>query len=264
MIILKLGGSIITKKDAKKPTLNYDHLHRIAKEIQHSHVSDLIVVHGAGSFGHPFAQEYAIGKPISSKDDFQLKRIGFALTQSWVKKLNSMVADALRDVGIPAVSIQPSSFITTYHKRIHKGDIALIKYYVDKGFVPVIYGDVVLDEDPTLQVAVLSGDQIVSYLAKNLLPSRVILGTDVDGVFNKNPQEYQDSYLIKKLSSLQELESWDNNQNVDVTGGMLGKLEELLELAQLGIESEIINAGGKNLIRDALQGKKVRGTVIKK
>ncbi len=264
MIILKLGGSIITKKDANKPTVDYDHLQRIAKEIKHAHVSDLIVVHGAGSFGHPFAREYAIGKPLSLKDDFQIKRIGFSLTQSWVKKLNSIVCDALRDVGIPAVSIQPSSFITTYHKRIHKGDIALIKYYVDKGFVPVIYGDVVLDDDPTLQVAVLSGDQIVTYLAKNLLPGRVILGTDVDGVFNKNPQEYQDYYLIKKLSSLQELESWDNNQTVDVTGGMLGKLEELLELAQLGIESEIINAGRKSLIRDALQGKKVRGTVIKK
>ncbi|MEW6010434.1 MAG: isopentenyl phosphate kinase [Euryarchaeota archaeon] len=264
MIILKLGGSIITDKAAKEPTVNHNHLNRIAREIKNSNTSDLIIVHGAGSYGHPFAREYSIGKPFYSDEDFQKKRMGFAITQSWVKKLNSIVCDALREQSVPAISIQPSSFITTENKRINKADISIVDSYLKKGFIPVIYGDVVLDEDPSIQMAVVSGDQIISYLAKNLLPERVILGTDVDGVFNKNPKLNKDSRIIETLSSLQELDSVDATTTVDVTGGMIGKLEELLKLAQLGIESEIINAGCNNLIEEALKGKKVPGTVIKK
>lgn len=263
MIILKLGGSIITKKGAKTPTIDEDNLKRIAFEIKNGLKRDLIIVHGAGSFGHPFASEYGIGKNITSIKEFERKKIGFSLTQSWVKKLNTLVCDALRDQGIPAVSIQPSSFIITQRKRIEIANLDLIVEYLNKGFVPVIYGDVVLDTDEDIKMAVLSGDQIINHLAFSLSPNRVILGTDVDGVFNKNPKKDENARLIEKLTSLDDLESLDNTTNIDVTGGMVGKLKELLHLAEAGIESEIINAGKEGLIEKALLGEDVLGTTIK-
>jgi isopentenyl phosphate kinase len=262
MIILKLGGSIITEKGAENPTVNQTNLSRIAQEIKNAQVDNLIIVHGAGSFGHPFASEFQIGKPIMGDGELHYKKIGFSLTQSWVKKLNSIVCDSLRDHDIPAVSIQPSSFVVTRTKRIETANLDLIKDYLENGFVPVIYGDVVLDRDESIKMAVLSGDQIITYLSKNLMPERVVLGTDVDGVYTKNPKKYSDARLIKKLVSLTELESLDSTTNIDVTGGMIGKLQELLELANLGIESEIINAGQENLIENSLKGEKVLGTII--
>ena len=48
---------------------------------------------------------------------------------------------------------------------------------------------------------------------------------------------------------------------VDVTGGMRGKLLELLDLADLGIESVIFNAGIEGNIARALKGERV-GTRI--
>ena len=53
MIILKLGGSVITRKDSSIPKLDSSNLTRIAREISDSSYHKLIVVHGAGSFGHP-------------------------------------------------------------------------------------------------------------------------------------------------------------------------------------------------------------------
>jgi isopentenyl phosphate kinase len=262
MIILKLGGSIITEKGAENPSVNQKNLSRIAREIKNAQVKNLIIVHGAGSFGHPFASEYQIGKPINGDQDLHNKKIGFSLTQSWVKKLNNVVCDSLRDQDIPAVSIQPSSFVITKNKRIESANLDLINHYLENGFVPVIYGDVVLDRDESIKMAVLSGDQIINYLSKNLIPERVILGTDVDGVYTKNPKKHSDAKLIEKVTSLEELESLDSTTNIDVTGGMIGKLKELLELASLGIESEIINAGMDNLIESALKGEKVSGTLI--
>lgn len=271
MMILKLGGSIITEKGAKTPTINNKNLKRISKEIKnalnHLNTNDsngLIIVHGAGSFGHPFASEYQIGNTISSEAEFEKKKIGFSLTQKWVKKLNSMVCDALIEEGISVVSIQPSSFIIARNKRIELADLDIIKKYLENGFVPVIYGDVVSDLEETIKMAVVSGDQIINYLAKNLRPERVILGTDVDGVYNKNPKKYSDAELIPELSSLKDLESLDSTTNIDVTGGMVGKIKELLELAEIGITSEIINAEHENIVQNALYGEKVLGTIIKK
>ena len=49
----------------------------------------------------------------------------------------------------------------------------LISKFLDLGFVPVLYGDVVLDMDDKIKMAVLSGDQIVKYMAENLKPKDV-------------------------------------------------------------------------------------------
>ncbi len=268
LIILKLGGSVITKKDATEPTLNHKNLDRISKEISESSYDKLVIVHGAGSFGHPFAQKYGIGNEITSTSELARKKLGFSLIQNSVKNLNSKVCEYLRIHGVFSVSIQPSSFVLTKNKRIYSANIDLINKYLDSGFVPVIYGDVVLDEDQSIKMAVLSGDQIIKYLAEHLNPERVILGSDVDGIYTKDPKKYPDAELVKLVSSRAQAESMielmSSKETVDVTGGMEGKLRELLELADLGVESEIINANKVNLIKEAINGDEIIGTLIKR
>ncbi len=262
MKILKLGGSVITKKEAEEPSIHYENLKRISYEIAESAADPLIIVHGAGSFGHPFAREYSIGSTIENETDFKEKKIGFCITQSWVKKLNTMVCDSLREEGVFAVSIHPSSFITTKDGRIHSCDLSLINKYLDSGFIPVIHGDVVMDMNRSIRICVLSGDQIIKYLGENLNPERVILGTDVDGIYDKNPKKYDDAELMETVTSFDQL-SAEGSLNVDVTGGMQGKLKELLHLAEFGVESQIINAAKESLLKKALKGEPI-GTTIKK
>jgi len=264
LIILKLGGSIITKKDYATPTLDNKNLARIAHEISESSYGKLIIVHGAGSFGHPFASKYGIGDEIKDDQDLWNKMLGFSITQHGVKELNGLVCEYLRIHGVLSVSIQPSSFMLTKNKRLYSASLDLIRKYLDLGFVPVIYGDVVLDLDESIKMAVLSGDQIVKYLAENLRPERVIMGSDVDGIYNKDPKINPDAELLEVVTSSEQIELIKNTQTIDVTGEMRGKLTELLELANIGVESEIINANKFNIIKNALNGEKVTGTLIKK
>lgn len=263
MIILKLGGSVITRKNASEPTLDTENLTRICREISESSYEKLIVVHGAGSYGHLYAKEYEIGAEINSKKELERKKQGFSKTQNSVKDLNAMVCEHLQKQGIATVSIQPSSFIKTENKRIIKADLDLIKQYLELGFVPVIYGDVVLDANEKIKMAVVSGDQLIKYLAENLKPELVVLGSDVDGVYNQDPKDNPDAELIKVVRSRQDLLSLDSTKTVDVTGGMGGKIDELLEIAKNGIESEIINANTNNNIKRALNGEKEIGTLIR-
>ncbi len=263
MIILKLGGSVITRKNATEPTLDTENLTRICREISESSYEKLIVVHGAGSYGHLYAKEYEIGAEINSKKELERKKQGFSKTQNSVKDLNAMVCEHLQKQGIATVSIQPSSFIKTENKRIIKVDLELIKQYLELGFVPVIYGDVVLDANEKIKMAVVSGDQLIKYLAENLKPELVVLGSDVDGVYNQDPKDNPDAELIKVVTSRKDLLSLDSTKTVDVTGGMGGKIDELLEIAKNGIESEIINANTNNNIKRALNGEKEIGTLIR-
>lgn len=263
MIILKLGGSVITRKDSATPLLDHENLSRIAKEISDSSYDKLIIVHGAGSFGHPYAKEYSIGEKIETEEELQKKKLGFCITQNSVKNLNSLVCENLREHGILAVSIQPSSFVVTKNKRIYHANLDLIKKYIDIGFVPVLYGDTVLDLDESIKMAILSGDQIINYLGEKLKPDRVILGSDVDGIYDKNPKKYPDAELVQVVTSSEDLESTEGTGTVDVTGGMGGKLKELLSLAEIGIESQILNAGHDNLVKKAINGEKGIGTLIK-
>ena len=104
--------------------------------------------------------------------------------------------------------------------------------------------------------------QLIQYLAKNLSPRQVILGTDVDGVYNKNPKTHDDAIFFDKFTSLEDLDTLEGTTNVDVTGGMVGKIKELLDLADLGIESKIINAEVEDNIFKVLENKDVKGTII--
>ena len=262
MIILKIGGSILTNKDSKESEVDTVSLKRIASEIKSSldnSPKDLIIVHGAGSFGHPPAKKYKIGEKFN-KNEYSAKRLGFCEIQNEVKKLNMFICEAFIKQGLPLISIPASSFIKASNKRIVDGNLVSFKKYLDKGFIPVIYGDVVLDDE--LEFCVISGDQIIQYLASNLNPTQVILGTDVDGVYNKNPKTHDDAIFYDKFSSLKDLDTLEGTTNIDVTGGMVGKIKELLYLADFGIESKIINAEVDGNIFKVLENKNVKGTVI--
>jgi isopentenyl phosphate kinase len=264
MIILKIGGSVITRKGEEHPTLHQENLNRISREIAHSGVEELLIVHGAGSYGHPHAHRYAIGAPLKDEGDLEEKRRGFCITHQSVQELNLEVCRALLEEGIPAVPLAPSSFIHTHHKRITDFKTDLIREYLDLGLVPVLYGDVVLDQDLNIKMAVLSGDQILQYLAHKLDAERVILGTDVDGIYNRNPKTHPNAQLIPLVTSQDDLNFLEGAQTVDVTGGMGGKVKELLKLAQGNVESQIININKEGLLERALMGDKVQGTWIKK
>ena len=262
MIILKIGGSILTNKDSIESEVDAASLKRIASEIKRSFDNsskELIIVHGAGSFGHPPAKKHKIGEAFD-ESQYPEKRLGFCEIQNEVKRLNMFVCEAFIKQGLPTIAIPASSFITANDKRITKGNLDLFKRYLGKGFIPVIYGDVVLDDE--LEFCVISGDQIIQYLSVNLTPDRVILGTDVDGVYNKNPKTHEDALFFDKFTSLEDLDTLEGTTNVDVTGGMVGKIKELLYLADLGIESKIINAEVEDNIFKVLENKEVKGTVI--
>jgi len=256
LVILKLGGSVITEK-SKPFTANYHNLNRLVKEISNAYKSSsfsLVLIHGAGSFGHTLVAKYMIDTGIKSKEQV----FGFAETQKVMEDLNNIVVDALQNEKLSAIPCQPSSHAVMKSGKLQYMSLDAIKGFLGIDLIPVLYGVPAYDEDQGCSI--LSGDEIAPYIAKKLEAKRVIYGVDIDGVLDNNKK------LIKEITpeKIKEIKGYvKGSKATDVTGGMLGKLEKILMFAGTGIEVEIVNATKPGIIERSLKGEKGLGTQIK-
>ena len=258
--VLKLGGSVITNKE-KPLTPNLPAIERLTSEISLANVSRLVLVHGGGSFGHPTAKQYAIEEGYRDRSQI----MGFSKTRQAMTTLNKLVVDSLIQHNIPAVTVQPSSCTITKQGRINVMEERPLRKLLEMGFMPVLYGDAVLDSDKGF--AILSGDQLVSSLATRLEAERIIIGIDVDGLYTLDPKTDPKARLIKHITphELRKMQHKIGKARVtDVTGGMLGKVLELMPAVEKGIKVIIANAAKPSNVYKALKGESVVGTVIER
>lgn len=260
LIILKLGGSVITEKKEERKKINRQNLERLSLEIARAKKKkdfSLIIIHGAGSFGHIIAKRFGLNEGYKNKA--QIK----AITELYcdLKELNLEVIKSLKNKGLNAIPFQQSSAWRLRDKEINNPNLDIIKKYLRLDFIPVLYGDLLIDDK--LGFSVLSGDKIAHCLAKKLKAQRVILGTDVNGIFNRDPKIYKNARLFRKIGgeNIKKI-SAGKSTAVDVTGGMGGKVSELIKLAKIGIKSEIINISKAGILEKALLEQENLGTEI--
>ncbi|MBC7234223.1 MAG: isopentenyl phosphate kinase family protein [Chloroflexi bacterium] len=233
-VFLKLGGSLITdKRRVETPRLAV--IQRVAKEIASALEANpelrLVLGHGSGSFGHFSAERHKIyqGNPRDWR--------GYAETAAAAQRLNRLVTDTLLEAGVPVVSLQPSA-----SARCHDG--ALVEFAVDPvvtllehGLVPLVYGDVALDD--VKGCTILSTEQILVFLARQLRPQRIIVAGEVAGVYSGDPQRDSIVRLLPEINSRNYGEVaamfaavGGAAAGVDVTGGMASKVRDFFALVQ--------------------------------
>ena len=256
--VLKIGGSVLTEKDkvrkARKSVIT-----RISKEIAlalalaHGRGAGattrkkLILVHGAGSYGHPQAKAYLASR--DAKDAL--------ITHESAKELNRIVTSSLMEFGVKIMPIHPLSGVVFRGGEPNYKIKEQIELALEAGIVPVLHGDVIMDEKEGFRI--LSGDQLVVYAAKEFKASRVGVGTDVDGVLDDEGE------VIRKIMPVDvDKMSLKGSKHVDVTGGMKEKVHLLAKLAsENNIPSVIFNASREsNVYKFLTDDEDLFGTVI--
>jgi isopentenyl phosphate kinase len=264
MQLVKLGGSLITtkkavKKKGEKPgkVFRKGNCERAASEIAQSKEREVIIVHGAGSFGHVEAKRYGLHK---SYDGSKRKSKGAALVSQDVRKLNLKVMRMLSKQKLYSMSIPPSTTIKNRDGKIASFSPEFYRMYLQQNLIPVSFGDLVLDTSKGISIC--SGDGIMLELSKVFVPKRAVFVTDVDGVFDKNPFGHDDAKLIEKMTRkrFKDLKQEGVEQGVDVTGGMYRKVQLCLEIKKRGVECVIVNGTKKGRLLAVLKGEKTVGT----
>jgi len=243
MIIVKIGGSVFSDKMGEPENFDSVTVRNIAREIASFYPREsFIIVHGGGSFGHPEAKKYEIreGLPEVWKSA-HYRRIGFTLTHQAMLRANARFIREFIGENLPAFSVSTSSVFITENGEVAYGDLEIIERLLELRFIPVLFGDVSIDLAKGIDI--LSGDQIITYLAKMLEPEKVIFLMDVDGIYDGKPGEGE---LIQNLqrneidSLLERLHC--TASGTDVTGGICNKLEEAEKIAE---HSEVWFVNGK-------------------
>ena len=248
-----MGGSLITKK--KPYTVNLKKIREIAKEIHRLRKKmkfKLLIGNGAGSFAHISAKKFKTTQGYINKKS---KR-GHIIVQDDASRLNRILVRKLIKAGENAISVQPSAASIGDGGKVKFFYLEPIKNYLKHDLVPVVYGDVVADLKKGCTI--FSTEKIFSYLAKKLKPEKIILMAKVEGVYDFQKRIIPE---INKKNFNEIKKFLKEAEKIDVTGGMLHKVMEAIEMAKNGIEVNIIGGKQGNLGK-CLKREKV-GTRIK-
>ncbi|MBN2361215.1 MAG: isopentenyl phosphate kinase family protein [Deltaproteobacteria bacterium] len=256
--VIKLGGSVVTDKGSDRLTVRRDVVRRLAEEIGASHLERLVLVHGAGSFGHRIVKRTGIDRGVEMPGALA----AWAETQRLQYVLAAEVAEICIGAGIPAIVCQASASARLRRGRLESMEVEVVRAILQQGGVPQLYGVPAVDAEQGC--AILSGDQIAPFLAQRLGIGLVIHGTDVDGVFESDPALGPTARVprIGRGNAAAVLAALGGSAHVDVTGGMRGKVESLLQWAQHGVCARIVDATRPGRLAQALAGEEV-GTLVR-
>jgi len=255
MILIKLGGSIITDKTQYR-TFNGDAVRRLCKEIKDSG-AETMIVHGAGSFAHVLAKKHSLRDGFVSEEQVP----AVAKVQYDARELNLLVVNELLHAGIPAVPIPPGSCFMMDNGRLMLDDPEVLLSASRIGIMPVTFGDVVFDRSTGFNIC--SGDQMMEVLCDVFDPELVVFVSDVDGLFDKDPKSDPDARLLTEVTS-ELLRGVSSDSTVDdVTGGVRAKVEAMLRMTTPKRDCVLLNGAVEGRLYSLLKGEKVISTKVK-
>jgi isopentenyl phosphate kinase len=255
MMLVKLGGSVITDK-TNYLAYREDVLSRLVAEIVAAR-KDIILVHGAGSFGHVLASEHRLQGGYTG--DSQIPAAAKVMED--VRDLNLRVMRTLNAGGLPSASLPPSAVASLRSGELDILDVGMFRRYLDLGMCPVTFGDVALDSER--RFGICSGDQLMERLAHEFRPQRVIFVSDIDGVFTADPTTDPDATLIETVDR-ETLDSLPRTHRcADVTGSIFGKIETMMRIASWGGDAVVLNGNAPGRLGAALRGEAVVGSKVK-
>ncbi len=200
---------------------------------------------------------------------------GLSTLHRWARKKDIHYRQALCAIGQVELMDTWSASFRTY--GIHIGQLLLTKEdflddhrtlnmrntlftLVDEGVVPVINEN---DSVSYEEIKIGDNDNLSALTAILWSADLLILLSDIDGVYDKNPKEYPDARLFEEVSDLAKLRSSISigSSNSFGTGGIETKLEAAEKVTAYGIPMLLAN-GGKPRFLESLSNGTQPGTVF--
>lgn len=236
---VKLGGSLITDK-TRPYTPRREEIARLGEEVRAALDADpglrLLLGHGSGSFGHWAAEPYGTREGVITPTQWR----GYAEVAATAARLNRIVTDSFLEAGVPVLSLQPSASARCHDGEVTHLSVGPIREALERGLVPLIYGDVALDDVRGGTIA--STEDLFVYLADVLRPVRILLLGHVPGVLDREgeiiPSITPGSYPLWR-------DAFSDSRGVDVTGGMADKVARMVDLVRRHPETTVRILAGR-------------------
>jgi acetylglutamate kinase len=279
--IQRFQGKTFVVKLSGKATEGAANLASLAEELALIHQVGirLCVIHGGGKQLSELASLMGVeqtiinGRRVTDDATLEMAKMIFA------GKINTDILAALRNKGVEAVGLSgvdgnivhaerrpPKEILnraTGEHEHVdfgHVGDVVeinarLLCVLLDKGYLPVISS---LGADREGMVFNINADTIASEIAVQLEAEKLILLSDVDGIY------LREGVPETKLSRLSIDDAKELVREGKATGGMIPKLQSIISLLRRGVKSaHIINGRLRNALLAEVFTDEGTGTMIR-
>lgn len=278
--IQRFQGKTFVVKFSGKLTEDKENLESLAEELALLHQVGIriCVIHGGGKQLTELAKKLGVvqtvieGRRVTDDDTLDLAKMIFR------GKINTEILSALRRHGIDSVGLSgidggvikavrrpPRDVInrqTGETEQVdfgHVGDVVdvdarLINLLLENNYLPVISS---LGADDTGKIFNINADTIASEIAAELGAEKLILLSDVNGIYLDEKDE------TTKISRLTLSEARDMIESGKATGGMVPKLQNLIGLLERGIASaHVIGGNNRNALLSEVFTDQGTGTML--
>jgi isopentenyl phosphate kinase len=249
VVIVKLGGSVITRK-REVEKLRPKVLARLAREVGEVRDRRVVLLHGAGSFGHPGAKRFGLARPPGEGASGADRVRGAAIVASEVRRLHLAVVRELVHAGGLPLSVPMATHARNRAGELVHLDPAPVRAALEGGFLPVSFGDVVPDE--AWGTSILSADTIALALVPALGAERVVFVSDVEGVLEGRPGRRRS--VVRNLTQDTVNALRPAPGAADVTGGIRAKATVMLAIAAAGVDAGLISGLSDGAVSRAIRG----------
>tara|TARA_R110002167_G_scaffold108398_9_gene276816 strand:+ start:1316 stop:2101 length:786 start_codon:yes stop_codon:yes gene_type:complete len=250
LIVIKVGTNVMTNKDNRivRPVLR-----RLVKQIAELYERGIVTI--LVSSGSVIAGKEVLGKS-NIKDKTQRRQVYSAIGQPRMMRLYYNI---FQDYGMKCAQVLPTKrdFSPGVHRR---NMINCCEGLLAEGVIPIA------NEDDAVSVTMSmfsDNDELASLIAQLMNADKLIILTDIDGLYTGNPNE-ENSNLVQYVDPDENLDKYikdSDKKEEEGRGGMGSKLDCAQKAAANNIPSFIANGKKDRTIIDIIDGKNV-GTKI--
>ena len=251
-IVIKIGTSSLTYENGKMKFRHIDELARVISDLKNLDKNVVLVSSGAIGVGMSKLNLTERPKDVPSRQ---------ALAAVGQCALMEIYERSFSDYGYNVAQILMTKYtIDTEPSRTNVENT--FEKLLSMNVIPIVNeNDVIATEE----IEFGDNDTLSAYVAKIVKADLLIILTDIDGFYSKNPKTHSDAHLIHELNEINDevMASAGGAVSGLGTGGMYTKLAAGKIALESDIATVIVNGEEPKIIYDIIDGVDI-GTLIRK
>ena len=251
-IVVKLGTSTLAHSTGRLNIRRIEELCKVLSDLKNAGHEIILVSSGAIGMG--------VGKlSLSSRpEDIPTKQAAAAVGQCELMytydKIFTEYNHTVAQILIKSPDIEDQKRKQNFHNTLER--------LLELGSLPIINEN---DTVSTDEIEIGDNDTLSAIVTANINADLLVLLSDIDGLYDKDPHKCDDAKLIDEVSEITEdiLKLGGGKGSSLGTGGMATKLKAAMIATEAGCEMVIANGANPLKLYDIVEGKPV-GTKFKK
>lgn len=251
-IVIKLGSSTLTHRTGRLNIRRVERLVKVIADLQNA--GNEVILVSSGSIALGVAKLNLPSRPTDTPSKQACAAVGQC-------ELMYMYDKQFGEYGVTVAQLLLTKFVLLEDRR--KNVVNTLNRLIEQRIIPVVNENdtVAIDE---LELEVGENDSLAAIVSEITEADWLVILSDIDGLYDKNPAKYPDAHLISRVDEItDEIRSLAGGAGSSLgTGGMITKIKAAEIATNAGCDMIIMNGKNPERLYDLIDGKEI-GTLFK-